>query len=143
MLPLEMEYKPQPLEIKLEKIRDYTLISELGHGSFGAVYLALDAQGRVFAIKKLNLTTKYAKENKFFEDEVKINESLSHENVVKYYTNFKEKEFLYIVCEYCNQGDLRHYIKRRLDLLRPIGLKERLSLLKNICQAKNICMIKM
>ena len=50
---------------------------------------------------------------------VNILNKLDNPYVVKYFNSFIENNFLNIIMEYCNGGDLNHYIKSQFS--RPIS----------------------
>ena len=45
--------------------------------------------------------------------QVRIMASLSHPNVVRYFDSFLDEGKLNIIMEFCDQGDLQQYLKRR------------------------------
>ncbi len=44
-------------------------------------------------------------------NEVTILSKLEHPNIVKYYDSFIEKNFLNIIMEFCEGGDLANFLK--------------------------------
>ncbi|EJU06574.1 Pkinase-domain-containing protein [Dacryopinax primogenitus] len=95
----------------------YTLLSQLGTGSFGTVYKALHAEtGQVVAIKQIDLDNS--------EDDIgEIQQEIAHlakcdsDHVTRYYGCFVKEYKLYIVMEYLAGGSC-------LDLLKPGPLPE-------------------
>ena len=84
-------------------------LQEIGHGSFGAVYCAIDqrsaspAKGQNVAIKKMSYAGRSAEKFNEILKEVKLLRSVRHRNVVEFQGCYlKEKEHTaWIVMEYC------------------------------------------
>ena len=103
------------------KISDFTIIKELGSGSFGHVYLVTHkktkAQYAVKAIDKRNKTN--VEEKPYFRREVEVMYKIHHPNVVKLYGHFEDNNYCYFVMEYISKGNIYGLIpqdkKRRLN----------------------------
>ncbi|KFK40164.1 hypothetical protein AALP_AA3G339000 [Arabis alpina] len=96
----------------------YTIGRLLGHGQFGYTYVATDKKtGDCVAVKKIDkakMTIPIAVED--VKREVKILEALTgHENVVRFYNAFEDKNSVYIVMELCEGGELLDRILARKD----------------------------
>lgn len=102
----------------------YKVIKLLGKGTTGAVFKGKDlASDRQLAIKVLNLTAELdanqLDEYKFrFHREADTAGNLDHPNIVKIYDNGETEGFAYIVMEYVDGINLRHYA-RADRLLHP------------------------
>ncbi|NWF51301.1 MAG: serine/threonine protein kinase [Ignavibacteriaceae bacterium] len=96
----------------LEKIRDYQVISKLGEGGMGTVYLAEDKMlERKVALKVLNpLLTKDPQFTERFRQEAKVQASLIHPNIVSLYNYFREEEYYVMVMEYVEGRTLKEVI---------------------------------
>ena len=57
------------------------------------------------AIKVLN-KAKLGNKIEDIKNEVKILHSLDHPNIVKYYETYDDKKYIYLVMEYCPNGEL-------------------------------------
>lgn len=76
-------------------------------GAFGKVFLAesnADANFKV-AIKTI-LKKKLATTLDPLKDEIKTLASLDHPNIVKYYETYESPNYLYLVMEHCQGGEL-------------------------------------
>ncbi|KAH0923202.1 hypothetical protein HID58_023220 [Brassica napus] len=87
----------------------YTIGKLLGHGQFGYTYVATDKKtGDRVAVKKIDkakMTIPIAVED--VKREVKILQALTgHENVVRFYNAFEDKNSVYIAMELCEGGEL-------------------------------------
>ncbi|CAH9105803.1 unnamed protein product [Cuscuta europaea] len=96
----------------------YTLGKLLGHGQFGYTYVAIDkSAGDRVAVKKIEknkMLLPIAVED--VKREVKILKALTgHENVVRFYNAFEDADYVYIVMELCEGGELLDRILSRKD----------------------------
>ncbi|KIY52431.1 Pkinase-domain-containing protein [Fistulina hepatica ATCC 64428] len=94
-------------------LNDYQLGDSLGKGAFGQVYRALNwATGETVAIKEITLSNIPKAELGEIMSEISLLKNLNHPNIVKYKGFVKEREFLYIILEFCENGSLNHILKR-------------------------------
>ncbi|KAF8104516.1 hypothetical protein N665_0171s0022 [Sinapis alba] len=96
----------------------YSIGKLLGHGQFGYTYVAIDkANGDRVAVKRLDKTKMVlpiAVED--VKREVEILKALSgHENVVQFYNAFDDDDYVYIVMELCEGGELLDRILSKKD----------------------------
>lgn len=88
--------------------RNYKIEEKLlGAGSYGKVFLAHNqfVKEHKVAIKVLDRTHINESLSEILE-EFKILSRLDHPNIVKYYETYRDKRYLYLVMEYCPNGDL-------------------------------------
>ncbi|KAL1746839.1 hypothetical protein HDZ31DRAFT_33179 [Schizophyllum fasciatum] len=94
-------------------LNDYQLGDSLGKGAFGQVYRALNwATGETVAIKEITLSNIPKAELGEIMSEIDLLKNLNHPNIVKYKGFVKEREYLYIILEFCENGSLHNIIKR-------------------------------
>ena len=90
------------------KITDFTLIRELGSGSFGRVLLVqhnvTQAQYAIKAIDKRNRSNII--ETFYFRREIEIMYHVHHPNVVKLYGHFEDNTYCYFIMEYIDGGNI-------------------------------------
>lgn len=95
-------------------IGDYTLLSELGRGSFSTAYLAMHKDHvHNFAVKciaKEKLKTDHIK--KLFNTELMVMRKIKHQNVMKLYEFIETKNNYYLIIKYCNRGDLAKFVEK-------------------------------
>lgn len=97
---------------KYKTIGNYLLTKVLGKGTFGKVFLGIDSnKGNQVAIKVLE-KSKIEKQEDFNRlcREIRILESLDHENVIKLYHTINTKHHYSLVTEYIKGGDLYEYL---------------------------------
>ena len=99
----------------VETIREYRILSMLGEGGMGRVYLADDPMlDRKVALKVLN--SEFVKDPGFiarFKQEAKVQSSLRHSNIVALHTFFQEEGKYCMVLEYAEGETLKSLIERR------------------------------
>ena len=96
------------------QIEDLTLIKILGKGSYGEVFLSTKrGKSELFATKKISRAqADQPSFKKYFENEIRILNSLRHPNVVKLEELKATKDYYFIVMEYINGGSLTDCLKK-------------------------------
>ncbi|MBM3878810.1 MAG: FHA domain-containing protein [Verrucomicrobia bacterium] len=112
---------------ELQAIRGYTLECELGHGGFGAVYLARkEGSGEQVALKVMlprAAMNPQAKER--FLREVANTEALRHRHVVEFRESGCSQGTFFFTMEYCRLGSIDKLMERRggrLPLKEAVGI---------------------
>jgi 3-phosphoinositide dependent protein kinase-1 len=93
-------------------IEDFTIIQELGEGSYGKVILAKhNLNGKIYALKKIN-KNKLSHLEKAYEVHIEkqILAELRHPNILKLHKTFQDKKHLYFALDYCKNKDLSRLI---------------------------------
>jgi len=93
----------------------YSLVKQLGEGSFGKCYLVESSQDRQYwVIKQIDIRSMSSSEKDEAVREALILKSLSHPNIIRFKDAYKtKKEKLCIVMEYADHGDLQGAIEAR------------------------------
>ena len=117
------------------KITDFTLIKELGVGSFGRVLLVQhNVTHAQYAIKAIDKRIKDNIEEKpYFRREMEIMYQIHHPNVVKLFGHFEDNTFCYFVMEYIPNGDLYSLVPK--NGIRKINNQTVASLIKDVISA--------
>ena len=100
-------------------IKDYKIIRILGKGSYASAYLVtkeLSGINKSYVIKQIPLEDLSPSEKEEVKTEAKLLSQIKSDFVVKYYESFEENNFLNIVMEYCELGDLEHLLKQRNNI---------------------------
>ena len=97
-----------------DKLKDFKILKKIGEGSFGSIYLVkhIKTHGE-YVLKKID-TSKM--DNEDIEDskmEFLIHKTIRSPYIVKYQTHFIDGNFLCILLEYMNGGDLGQLIEKR------------------------------
>lgn len=107
----------QQIEATLNE-NGYQLDGELGRGGFAIVYKVLSNKyhGSAFAAKVIsfsnNSTTRFNILDQYI-NEVSTLKRILHSNVISIYDHFRDKNSIYIIFEYCANGNLKELISRR------------------------------
>ena len=90
------------------KITDFTLLKEIGEGTFGRVLLVqhnlTQAQYAIKAIDKRNKDN--IDEKDYFRREAEIMYRIYHPNIVKLYGHFEDNTYCYFIMEYMSGGNI-------------------------------------
>ena len=92
----------------------FSIAKPLGSGRFGRAYLAMERQSHfICCLKYVNIGRMHsANQIQMLAREVEINVNLSHENILRMYGYFCEKDDrFFFILEYANQGDLYNLLK--------------------------------
>ncbi|KAK4686255.1 hypothetical protein P7C73_g3874, partial [Tremellales sp. Uapishka_1] len=94
-------------------LSNYQLGDLLGRGASGSVYRALNfLTGETVAIKSISLLSLPPSSLPDIMSEIDLLKNLNHANIVKYKGFARDKESLFIVLEYCENGSLQSILKR-------------------------------
>lgn len=94
-------------------LSNYHLGDLLGRGASGSVYRALNfLTGETVAIKSISLLTLSPSLLPDIMSEIDLLKNLNHPNIVKYKGFARDKENLFIVLEYCENGSLQTILKK-------------------------------
>ncbi|PAA68401.1 hypothetical protein BOX15_Mlig013494g1, partial [Macrostomum lignano] len=99
---------------KMLTIKDYQILQYLGSGTFGTcskVCLKADPK-KIFAWKETDYNQFSESQLQMLCQEVNLLRSLQHQNIVRFYGRIVDKSTgrLYVVMEYCSNGDLSSLI---------------------------------
>ena len=110
------------------KFDDYEIIKLLGKGAFGQVFkVRCKLNNKIYAMKRINADELKKENEKAYIlscNETSFLEGLKHSHIIKYYKNFTENGFLYIIIEYVANGDMNEYIKAQKMLKKHIQEEE-------------------
>lgn len=126
------------LQIGVTLANRFEIRSQIGAGSFGAVYLAYDHDlNRLVAIKELSTThtglgtTDYRMQKQKFEREARALSQFQHPNVVGVHQRLHEETADYLVLEYVAGGSLR----AQLDSVHRLSVERSVAIALDICHA--------
>ncbi|XP_025107921.1 serine/threonine-protein kinase Nek6-like [Pomacea canaliculata] len=89
---------------------DWKFVRNLGSGAFGTVYL-VERGSDLFALKEIDLHRAPDKEKEAAEKEREALKLLAHEHVVGYVDSVMVKDYLCILTEYCQGGDMAVFLQ--------------------------------
>ncbi|CAK4076528.1 unnamed protein product [Aphanomyces euteiches] len=104
----------EKMEKKQAVVGDYVVTARIGSGSFAIVYKGYHKITNVpVAVKAINKTKLNPKLLENLESEISIMRQINHPNIVKLYEIKKTDKHIYLMLEYCDGGDLQHFIKKQ------------------------------
>lgn len=83
----------------------------IGEGAFGKVFLLENPEGEQLALKLCELLGRHPKEIMQTIQEVQLLAQLKHEHILRYVEASQEGGKLFIVTEYCANGDLKCFLE--------------------------------
>ncbi|KAJ8388285.1 hypothetical protein AAFF_G00135460 [Aldrovandia affinis] len=97
------------------KIEDFKVLTLLGRGSFACVYKAKSANtGLEVAIKTIDKKAmQKAGMVQRVSNEVEIQCRLKHPSILELYNYFEDSNYVYLVLEMCQNGEMSRYLKDR------------------------------
>lgn len=117
-------------------MENYTEIRHLGRGAFGEVTLARrNTDGRLCAVKQIRRSEVSTGELSEHVAEVRALQSLNHPCVLKYYGSVENDNFLLLVMEYADSGDLQQLIRARSESDRTLEVLVLLALFAQVVAA--------
>ena len=96
-------------QVKSDPFEDYTILKELGKGSFATVHLVKhNISGAIRAMKVIQKISDVDEENNEYEiiNEINILMKMDHPNVVKIFEFYNSSTHYYLITEYCEGGSL-------------------------------------
>lgn len=93
--------------------REWRMGEKIGAGSFGEVFQAMNNKGKLFAVKKMNMSNHAAELSKLW-DEISVMRGLCHKHIVEYIGAFVDTSAccLYIFQEWVPGGSVAHLLKK-------------------------------
>lgn len=91
--------------------KNYKLLKkEIGHGSFGKVFIGIDSDGKKYAIKCIK--KKRISKGQLLANEVRIGLKMHHPNIVGIKEVYEDMKKISLVMDYCDGGDLLNFITK-------------------------------
>jgi NIMA (never in mitosis gene a)-related kinase 1/4/5 len=75
--------------------------------------------GQYYAVKETDVTKLNTQERQDAANEIRLLASVKHPNIIRYYEAFLDGNWLCIIMEYAQCGDLSHYIKKGKERKTP------------------------
>ena len=99
-------------------IKGYKFLKQIGKGVSSKVYLAQSLKdGKTYAIKQIERTfIKDKRYKKYINNEIFILKNIKNDYIIKFYEIIMDTNYIHLVFEYCNGGDLDKCLKKQLEL---------------------------
>jgi len=95
-------------------IDNYVLERKIGNGQFGDVFKGYDkSNNQDIAIKVVKRELLKGKFTELLENEIRVLKTCNNDNIIKLYDIKKTSNNFYLIMEYCNEGDLMVYLKKK------------------------------
>ena len=103
------------IAISKDAFKHYSFESILGSGSFGKVYLSKKKNGEKYAIKTIDksLICDNLRSMRLIIREIEILRKIDHPSIIKLYEVYESREFIHLVMEYLEGGDLLAYFNKK------------------------------
>ena len=109
----------------------------LGEGAYARVYQVQNKiTNQIYACKEFQLN-KMLGDKKALQDEIKIMIEMDHPNIIRLYEYYEDKNFIRIIMEKCNGGELFDTIIKRVDENKMFSEKEAAHIFKQIVSSIN------
>ena len=117
------------------KISDFTILKELGAGSYGRVILVQHKITQAkYAIKCIDKRNKVNIEEKpYFRREIEIMYRVHHPNVVKLFGHFEDNKYCYFIMEYIPGGNVYNLVPK--NGVRTVPIQTIASIMKDVISA--------
>lgn len=103
-----------------QTIKDYTFIRIVGEGAWATVYEAVPTKGDLDTVAVKVIAQKLMRDTPKLEElvktEVKVLKGCKNDNVISFVDTFKTDNYLFIITEFCNGGDLEHYLEKKKQI---------------------------
>lgn len=100
--------------MKMKSLENYDIGEFLGCGGFASVYRArCRTSGNEYAIKMIDKSM--IRQNNIssrVQNEIKVHQSISHENIVSLYDHFEDDKHICMVLQVCQGGNMFRYLRK-------------------------------
>lgn len=106
-------------------VENYVLERVIGKGQFGQVYKGYHKITKMdIAVKSVSRKNLRGKFYELLENEIKVLKCCNNNNIIKLYDIKKTANNIYLMIEYCNEGDLYQNLKiRKVNIIYIINLR--------------------
>lgn len=113
-----------------------TVLEIIGSGGGGATVFKAKWKSQIIALKSFKTRDLCSTQERFdeFEREVSILASLSHPYIIKFFGASMKQPKVAILIEYCENGDLKHYLEEK-TASGGVSFEEKIRLILQICSA--------
>ena len=103
-------------EVREVPHKKYKILSKLGAGAYGTVYLAQNVLTKNnVAMKRIDKDSEDLLTDNEIIDEIEILKKLDHPDIVKIIEFYNTRDAYYIINDYCQDGELYNQITKRFN----------------------------
>lgn len=96
-----------------ERLTDFEEICKIGEGSFGSVFKVRHRKTKdIYVLKKISTVGMSFQDREDARKEFMIHKTIKWDYIVKYEGHFQDKNFICILLEFMDGGDLGQYLKK-------------------------------
>lgn len=103
-----------------QHIKDYTLIRIVGEGAWATVYEAVSDKGDLETVAVKVIAQKLMRDTPKLEElvktEIKVLKGCKNDNVIRFVDSFRTDNYVFIITEFCNGGDLEKYLEKKKQI---------------------------
>lgn len=115
--------------------RGYDIIKKIGSGGYSDVYLINHKYtNKNYALKVIRKFIKKRDKTKHIMQEIKVLSMCDHPNIIKLYEWFETRDHFYLILEYIECKDLKHFFR-----FHPPSEKDAIYIIRQIAQAIKFC----
>ncbi|ORZ22510.1 kinase-like domain-containing protein [Absidia repens] len=94
-------------------VGDYQFVEDLGHGSYGGLFLGQSIKTNDYvAIKVLGKSGLSLEQQQLQQVEIDVQSELNHPSLLALHSVIEDQDYVYMVMDLCDQGDLFDYVLR-------------------------------
>ncbi|CAO3594755.1 unnamed protein product [Absidia cylindrospora] len=94
-------------------VGDYQFVEDLGHGSYGGLFLGQSIKTNDYvAIKVLGKSGLSPEQQQLQQVEIDVQSELNHPSLLALHSVIQDQDYIYMVMDLCDQGDLFDYVLR-------------------------------
>lgn len=109
-------------DLTAEQMEAFIKGPPLGHGSYGVVYMGMLGNGKLVAVKEVEISRKHKKESlASLKREVNMLKTLVHPNVVRYYGCHAAGRMMRVFMEFAVGGSLTSVVRKFEKLSEPVA----------------------
>ena len=113
--------------------QSYEILEVLGENMGSTLKVRHKESNNIYVMKKIFIKNIGENKIKTIQNEAEILSTINNEFIVKYIDSFKDKNYLYIIMEYCENSDLRNFINKHKQRNQLIDQNVILFMLLDIC----------
>ena len=123
-MPSSANLSPSTCIIPSDKSGEYTIhfTQQLGSGTFGTVYKGTGRNGKIVAVKQINMERHGKVATNEYATFLRL-KNIAHDNIIKIYSVVSHSNNVWAVMDLCSKGDLNKYFSDHFEDVKSVGQK--------------------